>query len=238
MVDIIKKNIESKKFCVLTTGRAGSTSFMRVLEGFDDIIVPNKTIFCPNNELLHEKIVHRNMANMSKLVNAPIKTKQQLIRYFYEFNKDSLYAGFKSMPLFHRKDPGFLKREDIKFIVLRREDIPSTVASFISAKKLKTWGRKGGKHTSKFFIQGIDKFRTTGNIHYVFKSLKELESITSAIIVRYEELCQSDFNNPQLNDFFNRKIKLEKPVQPSSGANYIENWNWLKDQVEKVSNHY
>jgi len=92
MVDIINENNESKKFCILTTGRAGSTSLMRVLEGNDDIAVPNKNIHCPSNELIHHRRSKRNMANMSKLVNKQIKTNQELLKYFFEYKDKSRVA--------------------------------------------------------------------------------------------------------------------------------------------------
>ena len=234
----VSRNEPSKKFCILTTGRAGSTSLMQVLEKFDDIAVPNKLFPCPNNELLHRRMKRRHKTLLSKLVRKPVNTDSELINSFYEYCHEFPYVGFKSMPNRHRETPNFFKRDDITFIVLTRKDIPSTVASFYAANKKKTWARTGGKQTSKLRIKGIDKLRTKGVIRYVLGSLHFLRRITPAIRISYEDLCQPDFNNPQLNDFFNRKIQLEKPVQQISGDQYIENWEWLKEAVAEKSTGY
>jgi len=142
------------------------------------------------------------------------------------------------MPLLYKDHPDFFSREDITFIILTRDDIPSTVASFIAADKQKNWVRTGGAQSSKLKIRGIDKLRTRAVTRYILGSLNILESITPAIRISYEDLCQPNFNNPKLDHYFNREIKLDKPVQPISGADYIENWDWLKKTVEKLSNHY
>jgi len=42
-----------KTFCVLATGRAGSTLLMKALKKFEDVAVPNKNVVCPDEELLH-----------------------------------------------------------------------------------------------------------------------------------------------------------------------------------------
>lgn len=232
------RNGPVKKFCLLTTGRAGSTSLMKVLENYDDVAVPNKLFHCPNNELVHLRMKRRHKTLMSKLVGKQIKTDSELINSFYEYNREFTYVGFKSMPNRHRDTPNFFDREDITFIILTRKDIPSTVASFYAANKKKTWARTGGKQTSKLCIRGFDKIRTKGVIRYVLGSLRLLRRITPAIRISYEDLCQPDFNNPQLNDFFNRKIQLEKPTQQISGDQYIENWEWLKEAVAEKTNRH
>ncbi|MEE9289637.1 MAG: hypothetical protein V3U99_01360, partial [Alphaproteobacteria bacterium] len=37
-----------RRFCVLTTGRTGSTALMNRLQRFEDIALPNRNIDCPN----------------------------------------------------------------------------------------------------------------------------------------------------------------------------------------------
>ena len=45
------------RICGRTVGRTGSTALMDAVQGFDDIAVPNKTIACPDNELVHPRRV-------------------------------------------------------------------------------------------------------------------------------------------------------------------------------------
>jgi len=218
----------SRKFCLITPGRAASTALMNILEGHDDIAVPNKNIDCSNNELIQQRKVKQYRRLYSELCKTQIKTNSELIKGFFEYNQSSPYAGFKTMPMRHKNDPEFLQREDIQFIILTRDDIPSTVASFITARQRNTWYRKGGNPKEKIEIRGILILMTWGNVMYLQNSLKALERIKNGINIKYEELCQPDFNNPELNAFFERKIQLQNPLTPTSGAQYIKNWQWFQ----------
>jgi len=223
----------SKKFCLITPGRAGSTALMNVVEGFEDIMVPNKNIDCPNNELVQQKKVKQYKHLYSELTKTNIKLNRELIDQFYQYNRDYPYVGFKTMPMRHKDDPDFLLREDIKFIILTREDISSTVASFIAARMKNTWNRTGGRTQSKLVIRGVYKLMVWGNIIYVRNSMNALGKIKSAINVKYEDLSSPGFNSLELNEFFGRSIKLENPAKPTSGKEYIENWEWLERLVER-----
>jgi hypothetical protein len=135
----------------------------------------------------------------------------------------------------HKDDPGFLDRDDIQFIVLTRDDIPSTVASFIAARNKNTWNRRGGKIQSKIHIRGINVLMVWGNAFYIRRSLNALKNTKNGIKINYEDLCDPNFNNQDLNAFFGRTIQLANPVKPTSGAEYIENWDWFKQFVERWS---
>jgi hypothetical protein len=225
----------AKKFCVMTTGRSGSSSFMGALKKFDDIATPNTNFPDQKDELVHPRHITKFKKRYSELLGQPIETNKVLIESFYKYNENTSYAGFKSMPLRHRRDPGFLQREDIQFIVLTRDDIPSTVASFIAARKMDTWNRTGGTPRSKFRTGTLDLLPILGltlNLRY---SSQVLVTIKSKIDVKYEDLCSADFTNSDLNSFFNRTIRLENPVKPTSGEDYITNWDWFKRVVERVS---
>jgi hypothetical protein len=225
--------MESKKFCLITPGRSASTALMNVLEGFDDVAVPNKNIDCPNNELIQQRKVKQYRQLYFELTNIPINSNPDLINQFFEYNQDYPYTGFKTMPMRHKDDPEFMRRSDIQFIILVREDIPSTVASFITARRRNTWNRTGGKSNEKFHVGGIDKLMVWGNIGYIRSSLKALTKIKDAIHITYEDLCSPGFSNSELNEFFGREIKLDRPVTPTSGNDYIENWEKFKLFVER-----
>jgi hypothetical protein len=239
MNDVLASKVDimtSKKFCLITPGRAGSTALMKVVEGFEDIKVPNKNIDCPNNELIQQRKVKLYKHLYSELTKTNINSNRELIDEFYMYNRDFPYVGFKTMPMRHKDDQDFLLREDIKFIILTREDIPSTVASFIAARRRNSWDRKGGANQTKFVIRGIEKLMVWGNISYISKSIKALSNIKNAINIKYEDLCSPGFNNLELNAFFGRSIKLENPNSPTSGKEYIENWEWLERSVERWFN--
>jgi hypothetical protein len=225
----------SKKFCLITPGRAASTALMSVLEGYDDIAVPNKNIDCKNNELIQQKVVKLHRRLYGELCGKEIRTNTDLIEIFFEYNQASPFAGFKTMPMRHKKQPEFLQRQDIQFITLTRDDIPSTVASFIAARLKNTWDRKGGAARSKIHIRGISVLMVWGNIIYIRRSLNAINTIKNGIKITYEALCDPDFSNEELNSYFGRTIQLANPVNPTSGADYIENWDWFKGFVERWS---
>jgi hypothetical protein len=207
---------------------------MKVLEGFDDVIVPNKNIDCSNNELVQPRFVKQYKKQYEELTKTRIKTNQALIDQFYLYNQDFEYVGFKTMPLRHKANLEFMQRDDIQFVALIREDIPSTVASFIAARKRNTWDRKGGANQTKLVLKGFDKLMVWGNIRYIRESLKLINNTTDAIHIKYEDLCNPNFSNSALNEFFNRPIKLAKPVRPTSGEDYMEDWEGFKRFVERT----
>ena len=223
----------SRKFCLITPGRAASTALMSVLEGYDDIAVPNKNIDCNNNELVQQRVAKLHRRLYGELCGTEIKTDAELIEKFFEYNQASPFAGFKTMPMRHKNQPEFFQRQDIQFIILTREDIPSTVASFIAARMKNTWDRKGGAARSKIRIRGISVLMVWGNIIYIRRSLNALNMINNGIKITYEALCDPNFSNQELNAYFGRTIQLASPVKPTSGADYIENWDWLKGFVER-----
>jgi hypothetical protein len=223
----------SKKFCVITPGRAASTAFMNVIANSEDVAVPNKNIECPNNELVQPRFVRKYKQQYAELSQKPIKTNRELIEQFFRYNHQCAYVGFKTMPLRHKGDPGFLLRDDIKFVILARDDIPSTVASFLNARKANTWNRTGGSHKAKMVVGWFDKLLIWGNINYVHKSLVAMDKIKNAVRISYEELCSPAFSNAELDGFFGRTIKLDNPLRPTSGEDYVENWDEFKRFVER-----
>jgi len=215
----------SKKFCVLTVGRAGSTSLMNVLEKFSDIAVPNKNISCVDNELVHPKRVQEHMQRYAELCGKPIPGQRQLIEAFFELNAGMPYAGFKTMPDRHKHYEAFVSRPDIQFITLTRRDVPSTVASFLMAMKTDSWRRFGEPQQATWkFVESQDGPRAAGNLAYVHASNARLGRVPNAIHLVYEDLCDPAYRCPALDDFFGRPVKIENPKPPTSGAAYVENW--------------
>ncbi len=72
--------VTQRRFCVLTTGRTGSTALMNRLQRFDDIALPNRNIDCPSNELLHPRHIGNYIKEYSRLCKRSITTQDQLIQ--------------------------------------------------------------------------------------------------------------------------------------------------------------
>ncbi len=224
------------RFCILTYGRAGSTSLMKTLGSYADIAIPQKNIPHLHSELLHPRLKRKNKRHFSKLLQTSIRTDEDLINAFFQYNRDYAFAGLKIMPLFMKNFSSFLQRDDIHFIVLTRKDIPSMVASFQMARKSKRWQRTGGKHDTKWVFRPMDRLSVRGNIGYLRKSHDALTQVKDAIRITYEEISSPTFNNPELNTLFGREIRLPNPQGPTCGADYVENWEEFKTYVETTWN--
>jgi hypothetical protein len=218
----------TRRFCLLTVGRAGSTALMNVLQSFSDIAVPNKNIECVDNELIHPAYIRGYMAQYAKLTGSPVAGPSDLIDAFFGLNRQATYAGFKTMPNRHRDYDSFVARQDIRFITLTRRDIPSTVASFLTATRTNSWRRFGGAQPVVWrFVPARDGISARGNLAYIRASNSRLDAVPNAIRLAYEDLCEPGYSCPDLDSYFGRPIKLENPKPATSGATYVENWEEL-----------
>lgn len=222
-----------QRFCVLTVGRAGSTSLMYYLEKFEDIGVPSKNIPCPDNELVHHQRLAEHLKQYSVLCGRPLTNQSALIEAFFDCNEHFPFAGFKTMPNRHSDLAAFTAREDIQFITLTRSDIASTAASFLVAMETGSWRRSGEPQPKKWlFKRARHEGPLLENLAYIHRSHVALSGIPRAIALTYEQLCSPDFSNPALDQFFGRKIKMENPKKPTSGRSYVKNWDEFKIFIE------
>ena len=225
----------ARRFCVLTVGRSGSTSLMNFLGKFPDIALPCGDIDCADNELVHPVRWAQYAQEYAKLSKLPLRTSSDLIEFFYSYHASSAYAGFKSMPNRHRDSPGFFIRPDIQFITLLRQDIASTVASFMVAMNTGSWRRIGGTQPSRWeFVQARDNQRVRKNLGYVLKNNAALRRFPNAISLTYEDLCDPAFNNEALNRFFARQVSIDNPQPPTQGSSYVENWDEFNGFIKNV----
>jgi len=225
----------ARKFCVMTEGRSGSTSLMEALELFDDIALPNKNIKCPDNELVHPRQISDYCKQYARLCQRDISTGDELIEAFYEFNDKGsyYYAGFKTMPNRHPDFAGFTSRKDIRFITLKRRDIASTTASFMLAMSKGTWRRHGEEANQQWlFNVNTHGEAVRSNLAYIHASHQQMDAIAGAISLFYEDLCDPDYRNTELNGFFMRQVTLRDPQPPTSGASYVTNWDEFRSFVE------
>ena len=224
-----------QRFCLLTVGRAGSTSLMTRLEQFPDIAVPNKNLRCTSNELVHPGRVAKYMKRYSEMCGRPIGSQDELIDSFYAFNEGFAFAGFKSMPNRHADLQAFTDRKDIRFITLTRNDITSTVASFLIAASTGTFKREGEPHLLKWrFNPSTDAPRALQTLGYVQRSHSQLRLIPNAIRLTYEDLCAPGFRSAALDAYFGRPISLEHPKPPTFAGDYLENWEEFKAFIEEA----
>jgi hypothetical protein len=224
-----------RRFCVLTVGRAGSTSLMDRLAQYPDIAVPNKNIACIDHELTHPARIQAHAAAYAELCGRAVTTPEQLIDCFFAFNSGAAFAGFKTMPNRHKDLGSFVARPDIQFFTLTRRDVASTVASFLLAMATESWRRSGEPQTArwKFDVQR-DAPAVLGNLRYVVRSHAQLSQVPNAIALVYEDLCDPGFSSEGLDAFFGRPIRLDDPKPPTSAEAYVANWPEFRAFVDEA----
>lgn len=215
---------EIRKFCVLTTGRAGSTALMDQIAALPHVAVPAKDIDCRDSELTHPGNAPRNAAAYAALTGSPIGSIPELVEAFYGHHANDVLAGFKSMINRHPDLAQFIHRGDVQFITLRRRDIAATVASFMLAMEQGTWRRDGGQPPNTWTFTADKAERVASNLDYVVFSNRALAQVPKAIALDYESLCRVDFADPRLDAFFGRPIRLPNPQPPTDASRYVTNW--------------
>jgi hypothetical protein len=212
----------AKRFCLLTTGRTGSTSLMDVLASWDDVVVPGKLVPCVDNELVHPEFAAGYMRQIGELAGKAIDDEDALIETFFALGADAGYVGFKTMPYRHRRFQAFVARPDVRFIVLTRRDVTATVASFAVAQQRGSWRRHGGVPEAWTFREE-DRLRVWDLAAYVRATNEMLMAVPSAIRLYYEDLCDPSFASPALDAFFARPVRLRAPSAPVRTEDYVTN---------------
>ena len=213
-----------RRFCLLTSGRAGSTALMDVIAGLDGVAVPACDVDCIDHELLHPARIRRYAKYYSFYAAHPIATGSDLINAFYRCHSQSNWAGFKTMSNRHRDLSHFIARKDIQFITLRRRDIPATVASFMLAMEQNTWRRDGGQPQQTWTFSDANKELVLSNLAFVHQSHRALDELSAAIALDYEDLCEPGFESSELNQYFEASLVLPHPQPPTDASRYVTNW--------------
>jgi len=227
-----------QRFCVLTSGRAGSTSLMYALAAHNDIAVPSKQIDCPSNEIYGVINPERYWPAYAELAGMPVTDELALAAAFYASNEAANYAGFKTMPNRHRQLGRMIANNEIQVIGLFRRDLPATIASFIAARDVKSWARKGEPQDYRFRFSAAIEPRVDTHLAYLLKSLYLLTRIRGAITIEFEQLCTEAFSDRRLNDYFARPIRLQEPRPPIEASSYVENWPAFARYVQDRAGEY
>lgn len=222
-----------RRFCVLTTGRAGSTSLMQALAAYDDIGVPSKQVDCPNNELFMWHNRERYWRDYEQFSGMPVSDDLSLARAFYASNETSAYAGFKTMPNRHRNLARLLSANAVKVIRLVRRDLAATIASFIAARDFGSWQRDGEPQNCRFEFSPAYAPRVDAHLLYLLSCTRTFNRLRGAICVEFEQLCDRAFCHEALNDYFQRPIRLIAPRPPVDAATYIDNWPVFTRYIER-----
>ncbi|MGR9090674.1 MAG: hypothetical protein ACU85U_08870 [Gammaproteobacteria bacterium] len=222
-----------RKFCVITTGRAGSTSFMNALAAPDDIAVPGKQVDSFDHEILRLRTPDRYWQSYAALSGIPVTDELSLVRAFSHSNAGAQFAGFKTMPNRHRFLQQMLDEHGMRMICIYRHDVPSTIASFIAAFDAGSWRREGERQSHQVFSGGKLATRADAHLNFLIRCTRLFARLPGAIKIAFEDLCDPDFANAALEEFFERPVCLPKPRPPVDGSTYVENWPQLVRDVAR-----
>ncbi|MGK7912611.1 MAG: hypothetical protein AB4050_14220 [Synechococcus sp.] len=207
---------------------------MQALDRCNRIGLPGASIACQDYELLHPRNCKTYASAYEQIVHHPIRTPTELVEAFYASCKRSEYAGFKSMPVRDQIWDVLGNRSDITFITLTRNDIPSTIASFMLAIEKGTWKRVGGKSHYQWRFTPDKRPQILSTLLYLKQSLRALKGVPNAIRLRYEDLCQPGYTSKELDAYFGSPIEIEHPLSPTSAETYVENWQEFKKFVHSA----
>ncbi|MCP5151299.1 MAG: hypothetical protein H6983_16075 [Ectothiorhodospiraceae bacterium] len=223
------------RFCLLTTGRAGSTALMDAIAAGDDVTVPGDLIDCRDHELVNPEHLERHRVALERVVGHAVDGPAAMIDAFLEATRDRPIAGFKSMPNRHDDLQALVERPGLRIVTLRRRDLASTVASFMRAQATGQWRREGGRPPTDWRFGDADIPAVRANVAYVVQAQATLSRIPGAIHVEYEALCAPDFACPALDALFGRHIALDDPRPPTSARDYVGNWEPFRRLVEATA---
>jgi len=231
-----------RRFCLLTSGRAASTSLMQALAAHADIGVPEKQLKCPNNEIYSFMRADRYWAAYTLLAGFPVHDELSLAAAFYASNQTMPFAGFKTMPNRHRHLQRMINEHDIQVITLVRRDIASTIASFIAATDSGVWVRAGETQTHRFHFGREHERRVDSHLSYLVQCLRLFTQIPGVIALDFETLCDKTFSDTKLDGYFKRPIHLTSPLTPIDGSHYVENWpsftRYIQQRSEAFNRQY
>ncbi len=222
-----------RKFCVITTGRAGSTSFMDALAVHDDIAVPGKQVDSHDHEILRLRNPVRYWRSYAALSGLPVTDELSLVRAFYHSNSGAQFAGFKTMPNRHRFLRQLFDEHGMQMICIYRRDVASTIASFIAAKDAGSWRRSGEPQPHRVRFRGHLVARADAHLNYPAKGIELFSHLPGAIKLAFEDLCEPDFADVALERYFERPVRLLSPRPPVNGSSYVENWPQLVRHVNR-----
>ncbi|HEX2880148.1 MAG TPA: hypothetical protein VHO25_11520 [Polyangiaceae bacterium] len=228
----------TRRFCLMTVGRTGSTWLINALGALPGVVVPASNVPSPDNELIH----HNTQPAYEKLAGRKFANPRELMEFFFSLNRHAAFAGFKSMPRRHPDYSGFVRHSGLQFITLDRRDIFATAASFMAAIKHRTWRRHGGVPAQKLVYEPSDERQLQVNLGYMAKGRLALLEPPNAIALYYEDLCRPGFSSAPLNEFFQQTVQLQGAKPPTRTSDYVENdeefraavekaWNWMRSQM-------
>jgi hypothetical protein len=220
-----------RRFCVLTSGRAGSTSLMQALAARTDAGLPSRDVGSWGEELLNPKFITRHARLYARLTGRRIGGHEQLIDAFFAHHAARPRAGFKLLPKQHAEIDAFVERPDIDLIVLARRDAASTVASMVTARLRNYWPRAGGPQPRCWRFADLDRALVEPYVRELDTALAVLASVRAEIVVHYESLCDPHYTCPALDAYFGCSIRLARPLAPTRGRDYVEDWDAFEEYV-------
>jgi len=231
------------KFVVFTTPRTGSSLLIKTLDTHPEIFCAGELFFF-KGDIYHTEYKYpfwkfpvSNKVNY--LINYPkifLTLKSFLNKFYGQNNEDSIKAkGFKLMHFqtyYIRGIFKYIKKNDIKVIVLIRKNVLRNTLSDLRARFTKVYHNSGDTATATLPMLKVDIHELARKMQQIEGFNKQLERSTANLnrkIVYYE-----DFENwkETISGVLNYLSVTDMPLQPASRK---LNPDKLKDMIENFT---
>ena len=238
------------KFVVFTTPRTGSTLIVKTLDAHPEILCAGELFFF-KGDIYHTEYQYRFWRvpggnKINYLVNYPklFCTLNNFLDKFYTHKDASIKAkGFKLMHFQTYYTPGifqYLKKNDVKVIVLIRKNVLRNTLSDLKARSTKVYHNEGNASTLTMPTFKVDIEELGRKMQQIEGFNKQLENCTTNLnrkIIYYEDLENWDETISDVLNYLNvTNISLapaSKKLNPDRLEDMIENFSEVKSWLEK-----
>jgi hypothetical protein len=234
--------MKDKNFIIVGSPRSGTTFLCDILNGFEDIWIPEYPNYEPFNP------------NVIKKVSATTKNNafdhDAIVKKFisYKSNKNAKYFGFKTFLSFHSDLRELIKNNDLDVIIILRKDIWKVMGSMLIAVDNNDYIGSSKKYQPYIFERtSREKRRILTSFNQLCRVYWELENVFSKnlnIIDKFyfEDLIKYNRRLP-IEEYFEREIVFDHKYNDNDDiSKYIGNFQEMKDfileEVHQYQQHY
>ncbi|NNV57449.1 sulfotransferase family protein [Limnovirga soli] len=235
------------KFIIFTTPRTGSTLLIKSLDTHPEILCAGEVFFF-KGDIYHTEYKYKFWRlpvignKLNYVINYPkiYLTLSGFLNKFFASRNDGITArGFKLMHFQTYYTPGifsYLKKNDVKVIVLIRKNSLRNTLSDLRARSTKVYHNESGVKTDAIPKFKIDLNELGNKMQQIEGFNKQLENASAGLnrkIVYYEDFENWDNTIADLQDYLNvTQMKIEpvsKKLNPGKLEDMVENYKEMKD---------
>jgi hypothetical protein len=148
-----------------------------------------------------------------------------MLRGFFS-RSSKRFAGLKTIPSFHRQWSEIAALVDIQFITIARRDVMSCIASMLVSESTRQWRlparqQLGGtkKRFREWFSDRWELEMALGDclnrLLFDLRSIERLQARPDTIPLCCEDLVETAYESPAVNDYFDQRIPMRGFKRPT-----------------------